>query len=78
MNRPSETISFRATKEVLRMIDTARSAFGLSRGDWVRGVVTAHLHQERMETVTRSLVDLRLSLDEILADSTAGRNGMAR
>jgi len=38
--RPSETISFRLDANVLRVLDHHRQAFDVSRGEWVRGVVT--------------------------------------
>lgn len=49
MRRKSETISFRASEDLLRQIDKARKPFGVSRGDWVRGIVTGWLFREGEE-----------------------------
>lgn len=45
MKRRSEIVSFRVDAELAKRIDSARGVFDISRGDWVRGLVTAHLGQ---------------------------------
>jgi hypothetical protein len=53
MQKHSQTISFRASDEMLQKIDEQRTPFGLSRGAWVRGMVQQRLEQppgsERVE-----------------------------
>ena len=43
--QPTGVVSFRATVDLLRQIDAARKKLDVSRGEWVRGIVTAHLYQ---------------------------------
>lgn len=45
MKKVTSTISFRATPEILQQIDRQRSPFGLSRGEWVRGVIHQQLER---------------------------------
>ena len=58
MCHKSETISFRASEDLLRQIDKAREPFGISRGDWVRGVVTGWLFREGEEGRTDQLSEI--------------------
>ena len=46
MKRRTQTVSFRADEDTLRLIDEKRKAFGISRGDWVRGIVQTQLFSE--------------------------------
>lgn len=45
MRRKTTPISFRVDEETLRRIDELSKSYGISRGDWVRGVVIARLHE---------------------------------
>src|SRR4051794_36912460 len=47
----STTIGFRAGDELLRLIDKERERFGVSRGEWVRGAISALLFAERENTM---------------------------
>jgi hypothetical protein len=80
MKRSSETISFRADTDLARLIDTARSPFGISRGDWVRGVVIAQLHRGEASDLDVHVTDLRKTLEELQTDAhrlqTQGRRMM--
>src|SRR5690348_65468 len=44
MKLRSEIVSFRASEPLLKRIDSARKPLVLSRGDWVREVVTCRFH----------------------------------
>lgn len=46
MKRRTQTVSFRADEDTLRLLDQKRKAFGVSRGDWVRGVVQTQLFSD--------------------------------
>lgn len=47
MRRKTVPIAFRAPEDLLSRIDEERKPFGLSRGDWVRGVITARLFEDK-------------------------------
>lgn len=71
----SETISFRCDEHLWRLIDQARAHFGVSRGDWVRGVVHAELYRSkdaaidlRLAEIERATETLRQSLDRLAAN----------
>lgn len=49
MRRKTETISFRASEDLVRRIDQERHPYGISRGDWVRGAITARLFMENAD-----------------------------
>ncbi len=69
--RPStETVSFRADAELLKLIDAERARFDLSRGHWVRSLIESHLLQpsppfdpapllERLDAFERHFTDVR-------------------
>ncbi len=68
----SETISFRADEDLLRLIDQARALFGVSRGEWVRGVVHADVYRSkeaatdlRLSEIDRAMEEFRQSLDRL-------------
>lgn len=44
MRRRTIPISFRVDEDVLRRIEDECKPYGISRGDWVRGVVISRLH----------------------------------
>jgi hypothetical protein len=69
MKRSSETISFRADKELARLIDESRCPFGISRGDWVRGVVIARVQGNDALERDAQITDLRRTLDEMQVDA---------
>jgi len=78
MKHPSDTISFRADTELARLIDSAREPFGISRGDWVRGVVLGHLHRGDTTDVNDQLADLRTTLERLLDDVRQSQQGLSR
>jgi len=78
MKRPSDTISFRADSDLTRLIDSAREPFGISRGDWVRGVVLGHLHRGDAQELNDQLADLRTTLDRLLEDVRQSQQGLSR
>lgn len=66
MKRKTEIVSFRADASLLARIDAACSSIGLSRGDWVREIILAHLHNldESIEWPAQ-LADSRQLLEQI-------------
>lgn len=69
MKRPSETVSFRLSTDVAKLVDRAREPFGLSRGEWVRGLVINHLQHDETNQIASELVELRQSVLEVRSDS---------
>ena len=72
MKTHSETISFRADPDLLRRIDIESKRFELSRGSWVRGVITSHAFRdhepsvaEMPEEIQRSIDEMKLQLEEL-------------
>ena len=59
MSRPSETVSFRLNTDVGKLVDRQRKPFGLSRGEWVRGLVTNHLQNNSIDEIAKELIELR-------------------
>ncbi len=55
----SETVGFRANAELLKLIDRERERFGVSRGEWVRGVISAQLFKESQENNAARLEELQ-------------------
>ncbi|MCY2990843.1 MAG: hypothetical protein NTY19_23645 [Planctomycetota bacterium] len=43
MRRKTTPICFRAPEDLLSRVDEERKPFGISRGDWVRGAISARL-----------------------------------
>lgn len=71
----TETVSFRADPDLLKLIDDQCQRFGISRGNWVRGVVLAHLHRSAnpvdpvdLGPVERKLDGLERLLDLLKTD----------
>jgi len=66
MKRPTEVVAFRADETLLKRIDNARKALGLSRGDWVREVIVTHLHEDddQLELPT-VIADLRQLIEQL-------------
>lgn len=78
MKRKSQTVSFRADEDTLRLIDERRKPFGISRGDWVRGVVQTQLFGREGEADSPQLAALVAQQAE-LADGVGHLNvAMAR
>ncbi len=73
MKRRSDTVSFRADEELLRLIDEARKPFGISRGDWVRGVVQSQVFGGKSEVDLAQLATLAGHQEE-LAESVGRLN----
>lgn len=70
-NEKTEVVSFRAPPDLIRQIDEARKPFDAGRGEWVRGVVTAHLYSAEgpaFELLTDSLDRVVLELSEVRND----------
>lgn len=66
MPRKTEIISFRATASLLARIDKAAEPLEISRGDWVREIVIAHLHSldEALEWPAQ-IADFRLMQEQM-------------
>ena len=65
MRRKSETISFRADEHLMRLIDAERDVFGVSRGDYTRGVLTAHVLRNRESEINQRLIELDQSIRQL-------------
>lgn len=70
--KKTETVSFRADEDLLRLLDNVRHRFGISRGEWVRATVQAELLQTRQESadirwaeIDRGLEQINVSLESI-------------
>lgn len=75
MKTKTETIAFRADTDLLRYIDERRSRFGLSRGNWVRGMIAAELVREdgdqsngQFEAVEQSLEEVQQMLSRLTSN----------
>src|SRR5689334_7031710 len=78
MKRRTQTVSFRADEDTLRLWDDKRKAFGVSRGYWDRGVVQTQLFSERGQADIAQLSALAAQQIEI-ADGVGKLNtAMAR
>lgn len=73
MKRKTQTVSFRADEETLRLIDQARKAFGISRGDWCRGVIHSELFASKSQVDPDLLSTLHAGHEE-LADGLGKLN----
>ena len=62
MRTHSETVSFRADTDLLKLIDAECKRFGISRGSWVRGAIQAHF--VRQETPIEQ-IDLSLLTEKL-------------
>lgn len=77
MKRKSQTIGFRVPNEIADSIDEARKAFGISRGDWVRGVVVRSLAAVNTQDDSQ-LDDVRCQLQSIFDNVTTNRLALKR
>lgn len=78
MKRRSETVSFRADEELLRLIDEARKPFGISRGDWVRGVTQSQLLGRNDQLDLTPLTALQSGQEELVQGVGKLYTGLAR
>lgn len=72
MKAHSKTVSFRADQDLLKRIDKESSQFDLSRGAWVRGIITSHVFRDQEpreaeipDELQRSIDETRLQLEEL-------------
>lgn len=61
----STTISFRASEDLARLIDRERASFDLSRGTYVRGVISAQLLATQEEQHAALLEELHQQLEAL-------------
>lgn len=61
----TETVSFRADEDLLQLLDDARRRFGISRGEWARGIIQAALYRTERELLDQQLADIQKVLDEL-------------
>ncbi len=64
MKTHSETVSFRAEQDLLKRIDKERSAFDLSRGAWVRGIITAHVFRDEESSSSQIPDEVQQAIEE--------------
>lgn len=78
MKRRTQTVSFRADEDTLRLLDERRKPFGVSRGDWVRGIVQTQLFSERGQADLTQLDALAAQQSEIADGVGKLHTSMAR
>lgn len=78
MKNRSETVSFRLNSEVAQLVDRARGPFGISRGEWVRGLVINHLQNDQIDKLAEELIQLRRTILDIHADSQSLHDSLRR
>ena len=62
----SETISFRLQSALVRLVDQERARVGnISRGDWVKGLVSNHLYHEQHENFAGQFAELHEILESL-------------
>ena len=71
MKRATKTISFRVNHEVAGLIETARKPFGLSAGEYVRGIITHSLDSFGSSSTESDLIDIRQAMAELTAENMA-------
>ncbi len=78
MKSTSEPVSLRLSTAVLAQIDARRAPFGISRGDWVRGVVMQTLNGGDSAAVSAQLDGLATAVQEIQEAFDGSRRDLAR
>ncbi len=78
MKSMSEPVSLRLSAAVLAQIDARRSPFGISRGDWVRGVVMQTLNGGDSAAVSAQLDGLATAVQDIQEAFDDSRKDLAR
>ena len=78
MRKTSATISFRIDEDMLRLLDETRKPFGISRGEWARGVVIAHLMRHDQMAIVEQVADLRALVEQLSSLATATHTNVAR
>lgn len=71
MKRATKTISFRVNHEVAGLIETARKPFGLSAGEYVRGIITHSLDSFGSSSTESDLTEIRQAMAELTAENIA-------
>ena len=69
----SQTISFRASEDLARLIDRERAPFELSRGTFVRGLVSGQLLATQQQEQTARLEELHRQIETLAAALERGR-----
>ena len=78
MKTASEPVSFRASTAMLSQIDARRKPFGISRGEWVRGIVMQHLSGADATALSGQLDGLAATVSELQRAQSTAKNDMAR
>ena len=73
----SNTIAFRASEELLALIDDAANNLGVTRGEFVRAVVTTHFESQPAAIVS-DLANLADELAKVLAKTSLLHRNQAR
>lgn len=71
MRRRTEVVSFRASDDLLKQIDSARAPLDISRGDWARGVIHSHVVQSDQQLLHDELADLRQEVLQLTESVTS-------
>lgn len=67
MRKHSETIAFRADEDLLRLIDEYRKPLGISRGEWVRGIIISETVSGKRQLDLSPLASLAIGQEETAA-----------
>jgi hypothetical protein len=78
MKSTSEPVSLRLSTAVLAQIDARRAPFGISRGDWVRGLVMQTINGGDSAAVSAQLDGLATAVQDIQEAFDGGRKDLAR
>lgn len=78
MRTHSETVSFRADEELLKLIDAECEEFKVSRGLWVRGVIISYFVRREAAITQDDLSDLLKRVDELTSTVNAIRPDVER
>lgn len=69
MNAKSITLSFRLSAAQMELVDRACIPLGISRGEWAKGVVVAHL----VEQSSRSQLDEKITSIAAMVEDAASK-----
>lgn len=78
MATPSQPISFRVPSATLKQIDARRNPFGISRGEWVRGIVLQHLAGSDANSLSAQIDGLAAGQSEFNRTAEQQRKDLAR
>ncbi len=78
MATASQPISFRVPPAILQQIDARRKPFGISRGEWVRGIVIQNLAGTDANALSAQIDGLAAGLSELIQKADSQKADLAR